>query len=383
MATQDRDAPDTHACVPLEDPRGQSFAPSRRDFLAGAVASSAVAFFPTGLFGRGTVAPSDKLTVACIGVGSQGLRVMMDLLRLPEVQVVAVCDVDRQSSSYLDWGPNELRDKTRTLLQDSSWGASFRGPAAGRNVAQQIVNAFYAKASGRPGYRGCSAYEDFRQLLAQEKDLDAVVVCTPDHWHALIAIAAMRSGKHVYGQKPMAHTVYEARQMAEVAKSTGRATQVAIFNSATPQSRYVIDAIHSGVIGHVRQVDIWTNRPSAFWKQGLPTPTVADPVPDGLNWDLWLGPAAMRPYNRIYQPFIWRAWYDFGCGAIGDMGEYGFDTIVRALDLGPADRVYASSTELFPGCFPVASIVHFHFPERPSACRGDLVRRRSPAAAAA
>jgi predicted dehydrogenase len=338
--------------------------PTRRDFLSCGAAASSALFLPNWARGLAPVKPSDKLTVACIGVGSQGLRVMLDLLRMPEVQVVAVCDVNRQSSDYLEWGPNELRKKVQLVLQDPAWGASLPGPTAGREAAQSIANAFYANATGKPGYKSCAAYEDFRELLSKEKDLDAVVVSTPDHWHAVIAIAAMRAGKHVYSQKPMAHSVWEAREMAKVAKETGRATQVSIFNSQTPESKRVIDLIQGGTIGPVHRIDIWTTRASAFWKQGLPTPTTADPVPNGLNWDMWLGPAPWRPYNHVYLPFVWRAWYDYGCGAIGDMGEYGFDTIVRALDLGPADRVDASSTELFPDCYPVASRLNYNFPAR-------------------
>jgi predicted dehydrogenase len=314
-----------------------------------------------GIFAPNPVNPSDKLTVACIGVGSQGLRVLLDMLRLPQVQIVAVCDVNRGSSDYLDWGPNELRDKVRMVLQDPSWGDKNSGPAAGREVAQTIVNTFYAKQRGKPGYHGCAAYEDYRELLAKEHDLDAVIVSTPDHWHALIAIAAMRAGKHVYSQKPMAHSVWEAREMARVAKETGRATQVSIFNSDSVASKQVHDLIAGDAIGKVRSIDIWTKRASAFWKQGLATPTHADPIPDGLNWDMWLGPAPMRPFSRSYMPFVWRAWYDFGCGAVGDMGEYGFDTISRAVSLGVADRIEASTTDLFPQCYPIASSVHFHF----------------------
>ena len=142
--------------------------------------------------------------------------------------------------------------------------------------------------------------------------------------------------------------------MARVAKETGRATQVSIFNSDSVASRQVQDLLSSGVIGPVRSIDIWTKRASAFWKQGLATPTHADPIPDGLNWDLWLGPAPMRPFSKSYLPFVWRAWYDFGCGALGDMGEYGFDTICRALGLQAADRIHASSTDLFPDCYPIA-----------------------------
>jgi predicted dehydrogenase len=304
---------------------------------------------------------NDKLTIGCIGVGSQGLRVLLDMLRLPEVQVVAVCDVNRGSSDYLDWGPNELRNKVRTVLQDSSWGATLPGPSAGREVAQVIINAFYAKERGRSNYKGCTAYEDFRELLGKEKDLDAVIVSTPDHWHGPIAIASMRAGKHVYSQKPMAHSVWECREMARVAKETGRATQVSVFNSNSPASQQVRELLSSVGIGPVRSIDIWTKRASAFWKQGLATPTHADQIPDGLNWDMWLGPAPMRPFSRSYLPFVWRAWYDFGCGALGDMGEYGFDTISRAVGLQAADRIEASSTDLFPECYPVASSVHFNF----------------------
>jgi predicted dehydrogenase len=131
---------------------------------------------------------SDKLTVACIGVGSQGLRLMMDLLRMPEVQIVAVCDVSRQTSDYFDWGRNELREKVRVLSQDPGWGGSLPGPTAGRDVAKSIVNTFYAKNTGKSTYIGCNSYEDFREVLSKEKDLDAVVISAPDHWHAIIAI---------------------------------------------------------------------------------------------------------------------------------------------------------------------------------------------------
>ena len=309
----------------------------------------------------GTVRANSKLTIACIGVGSQGLRVLLDMLRLPQVQVIAVCDVNRGSSNYLDWGPNELRDKVRTVLQDQSWGTALRGPAAGREVAQRIVNTFYAADRNKPAYQGCNAYEDYRELLAREHGLDAVIVSTPDHWHAPIAIAAMRAGKHVYSQKPMAHSVWECREMVRVARETGRATQVSIFNSDSTASQQVHDLLSSGAIGPVRSIDIWTKRASAFWKQGLPTPTHADPIPDGFNWDMWLGPAPMRPFSRSYLPFVWRAWYDFGCGALGDMGEYGFDTISRALQLQPATHIDASSTDRFPECYPVASSIHFDF----------------------
>ncbi len=344
---------------------------TRRDMVRQLGLASAAISFPASAFAARPTGASDKLTVACIGVGAQGLRVLLDLLRLDAVQVVAVCDVNRGNNDYLEWGAGELRGKVRKVLGDPNYGANWTGPMAGREVGQQIANAFYAKAKGQASYAGVRAYEDFRDLLAKEKDLDAVAISTPDHWHAVIAVMAMRAGKHVYSQKPMAHTLWEAREMERVAKETGRATQVSIFNSNTLASRQVHDLIRSGVIGQVQSVDIWTRRASAFWKQGLPTPTVADPIPDGLNWDMWLGPAAKRPFNKIYQPFIWRAWYDFGCGALGDMGEYGFDTIMRALELGVPDRIECSTTERFSESYPVASVVHFRYPKRDT--RGEVM----------
>jgi predicted dehydrogenase len=328
----------------------------RREFLYSLGASAAA----LAARNAAPIPASDKLTVACIGTGSQGLRVLLDLLRLPQVRVVAVCDVNRLGSDYLDWGPNELRDKVRAVLEDPSWGAGNSGPTAGREAARSIVDAFYSRQSGKQS-NSCAAYEDFRELLAKEKDLDAVVVSTPDHWHATIAIAAMRAGKHVYSQKPMAHSVWECREMARVAAETGRATQVSIFNSNQPASKQVHDILASGAIGAVRSIDIWTKRASKFWLQGLATPTQADPIPAGLNWNMWLGPAPYRPYNHAYLPFVWRAWYDFGCGALGDMGEYGFDTLTRAVGLGTVSRIQASTTDRFPDCYPVASAVHMDF----------------------
>jgi predicted dehydrogenase len=333
---------------------------NRRELVYGMGATAAGFGLHTLRASAERIAASDKLTIACIGTGSQGLRVLLDLLRLPEVRVVAVCDVNRLSSDYLDWAPNELRNKVRTVLEDPAWGANDSGPTAGRDAAQSIVNAFYAKQSGRPS-SGCSAYEDFRELLSKEKDLDAVVVSTPDHWHAVISIAAMHAGKHVYSQKPMAHNVWECREMVRVAAETRRATQVSIFNSSLPASKQVHDILATGSIGAVGSIDIWTKRASKFWLQGLTTPTSAEPVPAGLNWDMWLGPAPFRPFNRAYLPFVWRAWYDFGCGAFGDMGEYGFDTLARAVGMQAPIRIEASTTDRFPECYPVASAVHMDF----------------------
>src|SRR5437870_4605564 len=178
---------------------------SRRAFVRGGMTAAAFSIVPRRVLGGpGHVAPSDKLTLACIGVGAQGTRVMLDFLKQPDVQVVAVADVNRQSSDYSEWGTNELRDKVRALLEDPNWGSQLTGPTAGRDPAQQIVEAYYGKHQPSGRYSGCAAYSDFRAVMSENKlGIDGVVVCTPDHWHAPISIMAMKTGKHTYCQKPM------------------------------------------------------------------------------------------------------------------------------------------------------------------------------------
>jgi predicted dehydrogenase len=341
---------------------------SRRSFLGNAtVAASAFTILPRSVMGgAGTVGPNDKINLACIGVGSQGTRVMMDFLKQPDVQVVATCDVSRESSDYVEWGANEIRDKVRALLGPgySNWGADWKGPTCGREPAKRIVEAYYATKSPSGKFQGCASYNDYRELLDVEKGVDACLVCTADHWHALIAIAAMKAGKNVYCQKPMTHSVVQARKMGEVASQTKVATQVAIGNQASESTRLLEEWVAAGVIGPVRRVENWSSRP--FWPQGINRPDSVDPVTEGLDWDLWLGPAPYRPFNKIYQPFVWRGWFDFGCGAIGDMGCYSFDTIFRVLKLQAPEAVEATSTKVFPETYPEASIIHFYFPARGS-----------------
>jgi predicted dehydrogenase len=334
---------------------------SRRTFVA---APAAFAVLPRSVLGGGGApAPSDRVTAACIGVGSQGLRVMMDFLKEPDLQVVAVCDVNKGRGDYVEWWHNELRDKVRNLIGEPGWGgnpAEYVGGAAGLDPARYVVDAYYRKRDGAA--KGCATYTDFRELLAKEKDIDAVIIGTPDHLHAPVAVAAMRAGKHVFCQKPMSHSIPEARKMAEVARQTGVATQVAIGNQASEDTRRLCEWVWDGAIGPVREVINWSSRP--FWPQGIARPSESQSPPPELDWDLWLGPAPNRPYNNAYQPFVWRGWHDFGCGALGDMACYSFDTIFRVLKLGPPESVEASSSELFAETFPKAEIIHFYFPAR-------------------
>ncbi len=337
---------------------------TRRAFLTeGAASAAALTLLPrSSLGGAGNVAPSDRITLACIGVGAQGTRVMMDFMKFPDTQVVAVCDVNHESSDYSEWGPGEIVGKERKLLNDPTWGSDWKGPTCGRAPAARLVDAYYTKVRGLSNYRGCASYNDFRELFDKEKDLDGVVVCTPDHWHAFISIYALHHGKAVFSQKPMTHSVFEAGLMAKAARETGLPTQVAVMDEASDATRFLTEWVAAGVIGQVREVHNWSQRP--YWPQGIARPTDAEPVPDGLDWDLWLGPAPVRPFNHIYLPFVWRGWYDFGEGAIGDMGNYSFDTMFRVLELTAPTAVEASSTPRFPETFPVAELVHWEFPAR-------------------
>ncbi len=333
---------------------------SRRTFVKTTAVGAAAVIVPRHVLGGvGFTAPSDQLEIACVGVGSQGLRVMMELLQRNDIRVTSVCDVNSGSGDYVEWGEGELQGKVRELLGDPTWGASTPGAWAGLQPAKQIVDRLYEQRY--PGGSGCAAYVDFRDLLEQE-DADAVVIGTPDHLHAVIALASLNAGKHVYCQKPMAHSVEEARAMAAAARETGLATQVATGNSASEETRVLTEWILADAIGPVREVHNWSSRP--FWPQGVPTPEGSDPVPDYLDWDRWLGPAAYRPYNEVYQPFVWRGWFDFGTSAIGDMGCYSFDTLFRVLDLQSPTRIESSSTPVFPESYPAASVIHFRFPSR-------------------
>ncbi|HEY2013830.1 MAG TPA: Gfo/Idh/MocA family oxidoreductase, partial [Bryobacteraceae bacterium] len=204
------------------------------------------------------------------------------------------------------------------------------------------------------------AYKDYRELLEKEKDLDAVYVATPDHWHAPISIAAMRKHKHVLCQKPMSHSIPDAHRMAATAREMKVATSLPVNNPSSESTRLISSWIADGAIGSVREVHNWSSRP--FWPQGLERPKEVQPVPDGLDWDMWLGPAPERPFNKAYLPFVWRGWFDFGCGSFGDMGCYSFAGVFKILDLTPPLSVEACASESFEETYPKASIVHLNYP---------------------
>jgi predicted dehydrogenase len=328
------------------------------------------------LGGAGFVAPSDRINLASIGMGRQGMAVTMDLLARPEIQVVAVCDCNRASKDYAEYSDNAMLTASRRLLGPGyeKWGEDLASPGAvmltnnfrtslgfgGREPAKRLVEAYYAGHKPSGEYKGCNAYADFRELLEKETGLDAVYVATPDHWHAPIAIAAMRKRKAVLGQKPMAHSIGEARRMAQVARETGAVTSVTVNNPSSAATKLLKEWIAAGAIGAVREVHNWSSRP--YWPQGVARPAESMLVPEGFDWDMWLGPAPARPYHKIYAPFSWRGWYDFGCGSFGDMGCYSFAGLFHILDLTPPTAFEASTSEIFEETYPKASMVHLDFP---------------------
>jgi predicted dehydrogenase len=299
------------------------------------------------LGGEGRVAPSDKITLAAIGTGGQGLQNVMALLQFPEIQVVAVCDVERERDGYISW----------------NWSQGKAQRVAGREPARRAVEEHYAQSSESGAYRGCRTYSDYRQLLDRE-DIDAVMIATPDHSHAVIAMAALKRGKHVYCEKPLTWSVAEARRVAEVAREAGVATQLGNQGQATEESRLTCEFIADGAIGPVHHVQVWS--PARFWSwptwEGRPADT--PPVPDGLDWDLWLGPAPDRPYHPAYHPWTWRNWWDFGTGLLGDLGCHKLSTVFKALKLAHPIRIEASCTRMDPEIYPLGVIARFDFPAR-------------------
>ncbi len=297
---------------------------SRRDFM-GAAAVAAFTIVPRSVLGgAGNVPPSEKLNIAGIGVAGQGGS---DLNALSSQNIVALCDVDWRHAA----------------------GTFKRWPDARK-------------------------YKDFREMLDKEdKNIDAVIVATPDHVHAVASIAAIKRGKHVYCEKPLTHSVYEARMAAQAAREHKVATQMGNQGQAGEEVRLLCETIWDGAIGQVREVHVWTDRPlngvnAVYWPQGVDRPNGEDPVPDTLDWDLWIGPAPMRPYvKKVYNPFVWRGWWDFGTGALGDIGCHSLDPVFRALKLGHPTSVEACCTLVNDETYPVASRVTYEFP-----ARGDL-----------
>jgi predicted dehydrogenase len=357
----------------------------RREFLSQAGAAAALTIVPRHVLGRGFVPPSDKLNIASVGVGGMGRA---NLINLSSQNIVALCDVDwgyaGKALDRLDADITKLRARIEGPLPEPVPGRE--GPEFNREKAKtQLADMIQLKTDLPKAKR----HKDYRQMLEQQKDIEAIVVATPDHMHATIALAAMDLGKHVYVQKPMAWSVDEARRLARRAKETKVATQMGNQGHSMDEARTAVEYVWAGAIGDVREVHIWTNRPLGFWPQGVPRPepmkVAADtlrwngagvntrlaaalagdyPVPEGLDWNLFLGVAPQIAYHPIYHPFNWRGWTDWGVGAIGDMGAHLIDHSMWALDLGLPTTVETISTPFNGASYPNATMTFYEFPAR-------------------
>lgn len=296
---------------------------SRRGFIGtSAVALGGFTIIPAhAVSGLGHLAPSDKLNIAGIGIGGMG-RVDLEDVGKTE-NIVALCDVD--------------------------WNS-------------RVTSVFNT-------YPGAKKYKDYRRMLDIQKDIDAVIVATPDHSHAIISMEAIKRGKHTYTEKPLTHTVYEARKLTEAAREYKVATQMGNQGQAGDGPRRLQEMIHDGVIGTIQEVHVWTDRPNrglsdTYWPQGIKRPEDMPPVPETLDWDLFTGPAPLRPYHPSYHPFKWRGWLDYGTGALGDIGCHSFDSVFRILKLKYPTHVQGTSTLVNGESFPLGSMITYDFPAR-------------------
>lgn len=297
---------------------------SRRNFVTAAAGALSFSFIPKSVLGEnGNPSANNKLNIASVGVRGMGKSNLAAVA--PTENIVALCDVD--------------------------FGCA--GDVFGQ----------YPKAR---------TFKDYRKMLdAMGKEIDAVLIATPDHTHAVIAMECMRRGKHVYVQKPLTKTVYEARMLTEAARQYKVVTQMGNQGHSGEGIRLICEWIWDGVIGDVREVHAWTNRP--MWPQGMHRPAETPAVPDTLDWDLWIGPAPMRPYHPAYHPWNWRAWVDFGTGALGDMACHILDPVFWSLKLKypiSVEGTYSSSViEKWSRVdvsetYPLGSVIHLEYPSR-------------------
>jgi predicted dehydrogenase len=289
----------------------------RRLFLGGSAASLGYFFTANPLSAlRAADNPSEKIRVAGIGIGGKGGSDIDGASKV--MQVVGLCDIDESTLS---------------------------------KKAQQ--------------FPGAKKYSDFRKLLEEmSKEIDAITVSTPDHTHAWPSVMAMRMKKHVYCQKPLTHSVFEARLMRETAKKFGVCTQMGNQGSAESGLRRAVELVQDGILGKVKEIHVWTNRP--VWPQApqVMARPKEEPIPPHINWEAFIGPAPMRPYGKGYHPFAWRGWLDFGTGALGDMACHTANMAYRACELGSPSTIEADATDVNPETFPSSAKIKFTFPSR-------------------
>lgn len=291
----------------------------RRTFLK-ATGTSATTFMILHAGSARTYAANEKLSIAAVGAGGQAAG---DIRKVDSENIIALCDVD--------------------------WNRA---------------------AASVKRYPRAKRFNDYRVMLAEiASKIDAVIVATPDHHHFHASMSAVKLGKHVYCEKPLTHSVWEARQLTQAARKAGVATQMGNQAQASKSTRVVQEFVMDNAIGPVHEAHIWTDRPSKglfgeYWPQGVGRPKETPAIPAKLDWDLWLGPAPAREYHAAYAPFKWRGWWDFGTGALGDIGCHYFDPVLRALKLGPPTSVEATSTRVNKETFPLGSMVTYRFGKR-------------------
>src|SRR5436190_17577692 len=374
--------------------------PSRRKFVTNVgLAGAGFAIVPRHVLGRGFEAPSDTLTIAFVGVGGQGRS---NMINLSSQNIVALADVDWDyANKGFDGLEKDIKAQQKRLDDNV---VEFRPPASARGeepplqkrpmtelerarTTAQVEAMTRVKNDHLPRAK---RYVDYREMFDRQKDIDAVVIATPDHLHATIALAAMDLGKHVYVQKPLTWSIAEARALSRRAAETKLATQMGNQGHSYDDARTAVEYVWAGAIGDVTDVHIWTNRPLGYWPQGMPRPEPAKTsldklrwngpgvtarianalygggysVPKKLAWNLFLGPAPHVEYHPIYHPFNWRGWVDWGVGAIGDMGAHLIDHSMWALDLGFPTTVETVSTPFNRVSYPHATTTFYEFPAR-------------------
>ncbi len=347
---------------------------SRRNFI-GTTAATAAGFMIVPrhvLGGTGYKAPSDMVNIAGIGVGSQGGG---------DIQNIATPDVPIQRrmgfsgmlmQRYAGIQPERSgfpRQRRRTSEEVEDSDAPVQMGAAGRGDSFKHANIYALcdvdhEYAGHimAGYPKAKKYHDFREMIDNEKEIDAVLIGTPDHTHAVIAAYAMRAGKHVFVEKPMAKTIHEVRFLRDLAKETGLVTQMGNQGHNVEGTMQTVEWIQSGAIGDVREVHMWSNRP--VWRQGYFDRPEGVDIPANLKYDLWLGPAPEKPYNPDILHFAWRGLWDYGTGAMGDMGAHTFDAPIWALELGMPTKIQATTTPFNDVYLPQAESVTYEFPAR-------------------
>ena len=367
---------------------------TRREFVTTAAATGAAFMIvPRHVLGRGFQPPSDTLNIAVVGINGQGAA---NARAVMSQNIVAICDCDYSlldgklaewtraaqtppqpqppaapppTSQWHDFGRSKAQ-----LAADTRWPAIDAGATLRRFVSEQMPRL--------------QKYRDYREMLAKQKDIDAVIVAAPDHMHAIIGSASMDLGKHVYVQKPLCWSVHEARHLVKKAADTKVVTQMGNQRHSQDDQRRAVDYVQAGAIGDVREVHVWTNRPYGYWPQGIPRPAPlaagaqprwdnrglteriaaamegSYPVPDTLSWDLFIGVAPEVPYHPIYHPFNWRGWVDWGQGALGDMGAHLIDFPMWALELGLPAVIETEATPFNGVSYPNATTTYYQFPRR-------------------